>query len=197
LLYPGNETVRAYLRLDPTFGDRKAAYPDGAFRAYIEVLCFAEQQHPRGVFRSRKLLAVLLDKRARWIGYLIENGDLIEVPTGQLVVDGWTEWQEGDWKVHERIARIRNRQRRERTPATVTNDTVPTVTPDTEPTVDTPLSGGGGSGGMPKAEAGGPTAQPDDENGIARNLRIYRDPSSSESAKRAARKYLLKNGVAA
>lgn len=102
--------MRAYLRLDPNFGDRKADYPDGAFRAYVEVLCFAEQQHPRGVFRSRKLLAVLLEKRARWITYLIDHGDLIAMPTGQLVVEGWTEWQEGDWKVHERVKRIRERK---------------------------------------------------------------------------------------
>lgn len=152
--------MRAYLRLDPQFADMKSSYPDGAFRAYVEVLCWAEQQHPRGVFRSRKLLAVLLEKRARWIPYLLEQADLDEMPTGQLVVVGWTEWQEGDWKVHERIARIRNRERRVRTPKTVTPVTPPTVTDDTAATVDTPLSGGGKrKSGKQKAEAGGPTAQ--------------------------------------
>jgi len=145
--------VRAYLRLDPNFADRKVAYPDGAFRAYVEVLCFAEQQHPRGVFRSRKLLAVLLEKRARWIAYLLEHGDIEEMSTGQIVVEGWTEWQEGDWKVHERVQRIRNRQKR--TPTTVTTDTPTTVTDGTVPTVYTPLSGGGRhSSGRQKAEAG-------------------------------------------
>ena len=153
--------MRAYLRLDPQLADKKADYPDGAFRAFVEVLCWAEQQHPRGVFRSRKLLAVLLEKRARWISYLIDKGDLEEMPTGQLVVEGWVEWQEGDWKVHERISRIRNRIRRERTQPTVTDDTVATVTSDTDSTVDTPLGGGGKrNSGKPKAEAGGPTAQP-------------------------------------
>jgi hypothetical protein len=189
--------MRAYLRIDPLLADKKAGYTDGAFRAFIEVLCFAEQQHPRGVFRSRKLLAVLLDKRARWIPYLLEHGDLELMPTGQLVVEGWTEWQEGDWKVHERIGRIRNRIRRERTSGTVTNDTVATVTSDTEPTVDTPLSGSGGDGGKHSAEAGAPRPEPDDENGIERNLRIFRDPNADPQAKRAARKYLLKHGVAA
>lgn len=145
--------MRAYLRLDPQLADMKASYPDGAFRAFVEVLCWAEQQHPRGVFRSRKLLAVLLEKRARWIPFLIEHGDLIEMATGQLVVDGWTEWQEGDWKVHERVQRIRNRKRR--TSPTVTGDTVATVTPDTDGSVITPLSGGGKrSSGKQKAEAG-------------------------------------------
>lgn len=153
--------MRAYLRLDPQLADKKIGYPDGAFRAFVEVLCWSEQQHPRGVFRSRKLLAVLLEKRARWINYLIEQGDLIEVPTGQLIVDGWQEWQEGDWKVHERVERIRNRQRRERTSGTVTGDTPATVTPDTEPTVYTPPSGGGKrSSGEQEAEAGGRSPAP-------------------------------------
>ena len=187
--------MRAYLRLDPRLADMKADYPDGAFRAFVEVLCFAEQQHPRGVFRSRKLLAVLLEKRGRWINYLLEHGDLIPMPTGQLVVDGWSEWQEGDWKVHERVKRIRERQRRERTNPTVTPDTVATVTPDTVPTVDTPLSGGGGDGGKHSAEAGGRTAL--DENFIDTNKRIIADPNAPDSAKRAARKLLLKWGIAA
>ncbi len=156
--------MRAYLRLDPNFADRKVDYPDGAFRAYVEVLCFAEQQHPRGVFRSRKLLAVLLDKRARWITYLLEHGDLELMPTGQIVVDGWTEWQEGDWKVHERISRIRNKKPHARTAATVTNDTVPTVTGDTDATVYTPLSGGGKAvSGKQKAEAGDRNVAPPDD----------------------------------
>jgi hypothetical protein len=163
--------MRAYLRLDPNFGDKKAAYPDGAFRAYIEVLCFAEQQHPRGVFRSRKLLAVLLDKRARWIPYLTAQGDIEEVPTGQIVVDGWTEWQEGDWKVHERIGRIRNKARSKRTEQTVTSVTPKTVTDDTVATVDTPLSGGGKrSSGKQIAEAAGRTGQP--KKGTRKHLDI-------------------------
>lgn len=146
--------MRAYLRVDPNLADNKVGYPDGAFRAFIEILCFAEQQHPRGVFRSRKLLAVLLEKRARWITYLVDHGDIEELATGQLVVEGWTEWQEGDWKVHERVQRIRNRQHRP-TPRTVTDDTVATVTNDTVNTVITPLSGKRlAVGGKRKAVAG-------------------------------------------
>jgi hypothetical protein len=145
--------VRAYLRLDPQLADMKSSYPDGAFRAFVEVLCFAEQQPTRGVFRHRKLLAVLLDKRARWIQYLLDQGDLVLMATGQLVVEGWQEWQEGDWKVHERIARIRNRERRPVTPSTVTEDTVATVTSDTPHR----YSGGGKrNSGRQIAEAGAP-----------------------------------------
>lgn len=131
--------MRAYLRLDPQLADTKAHYPDGAFRAFVEVLCFAEQQPTRGVFRNRKLLAVLLDKRARWIGYLIDHADLIPMPTGHLVVDGWQEWQEGDWKVAERMKRVRNRERY--THPTVTNDTSATDTDDTAENVSVPSSG--------------------------------------------------------
>lgn len=102
--------MRAYLRVDPNLADMKAGYPDGAFRAYVEVLCFAEQQPLRGVFRNRKLLAVLLDKRARWVPFMLEEGDITLMPTGQIVVEGWQEWQEGDYKVHERMAKVRARR---------------------------------------------------------------------------------------
>lgn len=129
--------MRAYLRLDPNLADEKADYPDGAFRAFVETLCWAEQQPSRGVFRNRKLLAVLLEKRARWIGYLIDHDDLIVMPSGHLVVEGWAEWQEGDWKVAERMKRVRSREK-------ATNATVTDVTPDvTVETVSVPSSGGG------------------------------------------------------
>jgi 5-methylcytosine-specific restriction endonuclease McrA len=102
--------MRAYLRLDPHLADKKAEYPDGAHRAFVDTLCFAEHQPMRGRFRNQKLLAVLLEKRARWIPYLIEHGDLVPMPDGKLYVDGWDEWQEGDWKVHERVSMIRHRR---------------------------------------------------------------------------------------
>ena len=85
--------MRAYLRLDPNLPDTKADYPDGAYRAYVDTLCFAEHQPIRGRFRSAKLLAVLLGKRARWIRCLIDHGDLIPMSGDKLYVDGWDEWQ--------------------------------------------------------------------------------------------------------
>ena len=128
------DSMRAYLRLDPNLPDRKSDYPDGAYRAYIDTLCFAEQQPQRGRFRSRRLLAVLLDKRSRWIPYLLSHGDLTETDTGKLYVDGWDEWQEGDVTVSERMRRLRLRSRR--------RDVTPTDTPEvTEPTVTVPSSG--------------------------------------------------------
>lgn len=99
--------TRAYLRLDPMLRRRKRDYPDGAFRAFVEALCAAEGQPRRGRFESRGLLGVLLEKRARWIPYLIEHGDLIENDDGELYIDGWDQWQEGDLKVSERMALVR------------------------------------------------------------------------------------------
>ena len=138
--------MRAYLRLDPNLADNKADYPDGAHRAYVDTLCFAEQQHPRGRFRNRKLLAVLLEKRARWISYLIQHGDLIEYGDGKLYVDGWDEWQEGDVTVSERMKRLRSRAK----------GVTPTDTPRvTEPTVTVPSSGGGGGRAEAVSRGGG------------------------------------------
>lgn len=126
--------MRAYIRIDPNLADRKAEYPDGAYRAFMDTLCFAEQQHPRGRFRNRRLLAVLLDKRAKWITYLLEHGDLRETESGKLYIDGWDEWQEGDVTVSERMRRLRSRRK----------DVTPTDTPPvTEPTVTRPSSGSG------------------------------------------------------
>lgn len=141
--------TRAYLRLDPNFSDRKAHYPDGAIAAYVAILCHAEQQPQRGRFRNAKLLRVLLDKRARWLRFLIENGDLVEQNDGRLYVDGWDEWQEGDVTVPERMRRLRARKA-----GIVTNGvTAPVTAGVTAPSVYRPSSGGGGGsnsgGGAP------------------------------------------------
>lgn len=139
--------MRAYLRLDPHIADRKSAYPDGAFRAFIECLSFAEQQPNRGRFRNERLLRVLLERRARWVPFLIEHGDLIRQEK-ELYVEGWDEWQEGDHTVPERMKRLRNRKG--------DGDTPPPVTGDTAPGVTVPSSGKRlAVGGEPEAVAGG------------------------------------------
>ncbi len=140
--------MRAYLRLDPRLADKKAAYPDGAHRAFVDSLCFAEQQPERGYFRNIKLLRVLLEKRARWISYLIDHGDLIPQADGRLYVEGWTEWQEGDVTVPERMVRLRNRKRAPDTPPTVMNDTAAGVT-DPSAVGGKRLAVGGSGGGSP------------------------------------------------
>src|SRR4029079_16790473 len=95
----------------PAFLDRKVIdqkYPPGAAIALIGALCHAEHQPSRGRFRDVRVLKALLGPHARWIPFLLSHRDLLEKRV-QLYVDGWDEWQEGDWKVGERVARIRNR----------------------------------------------------------------------------------------
>lgn len=102
---------RAYLRLDPAFDEHKAHYPDGPYSALVATLCLAEHQPQRGRFRNVTYLKALLGRRGRHVPYLIAQQDLTELPDGRLYVEGWDEWQEGDWKVAERVARIRDRRR--------------------------------------------------------------------------------------
>jgi hypothetical protein len=207
--------LRAYLRLDPEYSKRKAGYPVGAALALIDVLCEAEAQPHRGRFRSEKLLRLLVGRSARWVGYLLEHGDLVKQRDGSLYVDGWDEWQEGDWKVAERVKRIRSRRENEQLellPGGVTDDSSPTVTRRTV-AVDAPTraarararSGGGGGGisggrsGRPLrvAQGNGRVQEPDDERAtaIARARAKLEDPTASESVKQAARFALDRMGV--
>ena len=78
----------------------------------IACFCIAEMQPHRGRFRNQAYLKALLGKRGRWLKYLIDHGDIVTLADGRLYVDGWDEWQEGDWKVGERLARLRHRMHR-------------------------------------------------------------------------------------
>jgi len=190
---------RAYLRLDPEFYERKVLdqhYPPGAALALIGCLCLAETQPKRGRFRDRRVLSVLLGRpSSRWIPYLVERGDLIEqalVPS--LYVDGWDEWQEGDWKVAERIARVRARTHRVTVPVTV--DVTPTDTP-------LRLAEAVGAGGAVGKSGGGPPSNgvpkpkvriPSQEE-IDRLLRFAN--SKDQQIAKDARERLAKMGVSA
>jgi hypothetical protein len=128
---------RAYLRLDPAFFDRKVIeqkYPPGAAIALIGALCHAEHQPQRGRFRDVRVLKALLGPLAKWIPFLIEHRDLVN-KKGELYVDGWDEWQEGDWKVGERVRRIRSRQKGLAADAAVTVAVTPDVTVAVTPDV--------------------------------------------------------------
>lgn len=116
---------RSYFRTLPDLYERKAfgtsshpPYPPAALACFVGVLCFGEQQPERGRFKSRRLLAVLLEgprgegrAMARQIAFLIEQGDLIEQADGSLYIEGWDELQEGNWQVVERMSRYRARLR--------------------------------------------------------------------------------------
>jgi hypothetical protein len=99
---------RAYIRIDPAIIDR---HPDPG--AMLTVLCLAERQHPRGRFRGTDILDARLGRAT--VRKLLKRGDLIE-QGGLVYVEGWDEWQEGDWKVGERMSRVRSRRH-----TTVTN----------------------------------------------------------------------------
>lgn len=167
--------ARAYLRLDPNYFDRKAIeqkYPPGAVAALIGALCHAEHQPQRGRFRDARVLKALLGPYAKWIPFLIEHRDLV-VRKGVLYVDGWDEWQEGDWKVGERVRRIRNRAKATDAGGDVTAEVTPDVTvdvtvgnesPDSVGTVYIPSDGGrqsvidgggAGAGDSPQPPASG------------------------------------------
>lgn len=132
---------RAYIRLDPGFDDHKHTYPDGAYAALVATFCLAESQPQRGRFRSLGFLKALLGKRGRWVKYLVDHQDIVVMPTGKVYVEGWDEWQEGDWKVGERVGRIR---RRLHPPKTVTGVTVGVTVGNVSPDRLDPYSAGAG-----------------------------------------------------
>jgi hypothetical protein len=145
--------TRAYIRLDPSFDERKYDYPDGPYAALIATFCLAEHQPERGRFRSLDYLARLLGKRGRHASYLLEHGDLIKLPDGRCYLVGWDEWQEGDWKVGERVARIRNRKNgTEQVTPDVTVHVTPPVTVDVTVPVTPARLSAGGSAGVPSAD---------------------------------------------
>ena len=128
---------RAYIRFSPkTFHEKVVidGYPPGAFAAFAAVLCMAEEQPERGRFRSERLLRLLLDEPedgvhvgwGKWVKYLVEHGDLVKQDRGVLYVVGWDEWQEGDFTVAERVARLR-KKRKDATAAATDDVTVPRV----------------------------------------------------------------------
>lgn len=119
---------RAYLRVDPAMFERKVIqqqYPPMAYAAYSAILCLADSQPVRGRFRDERLMRALLGPLSRQAGFLMDRGDIIPAvehqecgncpeghgSIGQVYVDGWDEWQEGDWQVKERMSRVRAKKR--------------------------------------------------------------------------------------
>jgi hypothetical protein len=155
--------MRAYLRYSPkTFHDKVvvAGYPPGAFAAFCALLCLGEEQPERGRFRSERLLRLLLDEPedgvkvgwGKWVKYLIDHGDLVRQDRGVLYIVGWDEWQEGDFTVAERVARLRKKRRDAN--AEVTEDV-------TAPVTDARLRQA--VGGRPKAVGGRQSPPPTDD----------------------------------
>lgn len=184
--------TRHYLRLDPAFDERKESYPDGPYAALIGTLCLAEAQPQRGRFRNQRYLTALLGRRGRHVPYLIEHGDLVRLDDGHLYVDGWDEWQEGDWKVAERVERIRNRAKRngERNGSGNASSNGPS---NASPYSGAVRSGALQSGALttgrsPAAERHGSKNPETDEERHARYLHLQDDPTQNAEIRAAARK---------
>ena len=126
--------MRAYIRIDPQLAERKEGTEDGLVVAFIKTLCFAEQQPHRGRFKNLAIFRAYLGRHARWIPRLVTAGDVQELHDGSYYVDGWDEWQEGNWQVGERMKLVRERKRRsgvtEHVTLTVTDDVTRGVTED-------------------------------------------------------------------
>ena len=104
--------MKAYLRLDPLTDERKSHYTPAQFGAFLKIVCLASRQKDRGRFRSIDSLRKMLSPAyARHIPFLVESGDVTELPDGRAYLDGWDEWQEGDFTVGERMARLRDKGR--------------------------------------------------------------------------------------
>lgn len=103
--------MRAYHRVDPLMDEKKSHYTPDQFGAFMKVQLVAGRQAQPGYFRSRTALEQALPSSyAQHIAFLWAENDLIEMPDGRVYVDGYTEWQEGDLTVAERMRRLRERK---------------------------------------------------------------------------------------
>jgi hypothetical protein len=181
-------SLRAYQRFDPRLFERKVleqGYPAGAFAALVGAIGAAEAQPERGRFRSERVLRALLESYGRWVPYLIAHRDVIVLDDGRLYVDGWDEWQEGDWKVQERVTRIRNRRR---TVATVAPVTVESVTPVTVESVSTPSERKQEHSNTPIPPPSGGSPRANGTNPRAIAAEITRRANAAEAERKARRK---------
>lgn len=97
---PKGQLPKAYLRVDPNLDQ---THPDPG--AFLRILCTAARQPKRGRYKNRLVAAAALGEAG--LAQALEWGDLVERAGGQLEVDGWDLWQEGDLTVGERMRRLR------------------------------------------------------------------------------------------
>lgn len=92
---------KAYLRIDPNL-DQTHPSPDDM----VALLCAANRQPKRGRFKTAELASRVLGRAL--YRRSVERGDLV-LEGDAIYVDGWDEWQEGDFTVGERMTRLRKR----------------------------------------------------------------------------------------
>jgi hypothetical protein len=188
---------RAYLRIDPNL-DLTQADPG----AFVRLLCAAARQPDRGRFRDLALLQRAVGK-ARATRF-VSRCDVVRLADGRYYVEGWDEWQEGDYSVADRMRRMR-RRRAEAKGALVTVAPSPerngAVSPDTlAPTLSvttdavsstTPVKGishgdGDGEAPIPPPSGGSPRANGTNPRAIA--AEITRRANAAEAERKARRK---------
>lgn len=104
--------MRAYHRVDPLMDERKGHYSPGQLGAFLKVQLLAGRQTRRGRFRSLAALRAMLPAAfVRHVSFLVAEGDLDVLADGTVYIDGWDQWQEGDFTVRDRMAALRNRRR--------------------------------------------------------------------------------------
>ena len=86
---------RAYLRLDPNVDQ---VYPE-LRNTFAGLLCSGHRQPERGRYRNRRLVEELHSRP--FVARCYVRGDLVDLPDGRVYIDGWDEWQEGDFTVAE------------------------------------------------------------------------------------------------
>jgi len=137
---------RAYLRIDPNLDQ----HPDPL--GMLLLLCAGARQAERGHFKDRAVVVRAIGV-ARTTA-LIARNDISQLPDGRWYIEGWDEWQEGDYTVGERMKRMRARRRRNPSVTAVTVPSSPprnVVTTDasTEKTLSSYLSTGDGDEDFP------------------------------------------------
>ena len=95
---------KAYLRIDPNID---ATHPSPG--DMVMLMCAANRQPVRGRFKTPELAERVLGRAL--YRRCVERGDLVQNGAVGVYVDGWEEWQEGDWTVGERMRRLRGRKR--------------------------------------------------------------------------------------
>jgi hypothetical protein len=95
---------KAYLRLDPNIDQ---THPDN-LEAFVRLLCAANRQPNRGLFKSRPVLETLMGKPA--VKRFYARGDVVDESDGHVRVPGWRHWQEGDLNVATRMRNLRARR---------------------------------------------------------------------------------------
>lgn len=134
---------RAYLRTDPNLDQ----HPDPL--AMVRAMCAAARQPERGRFRDPRILERAVGRRQ--YREMVQRGDVVPADPGPgIYLDGWDEWQEGDFTVAERMRRMRARRAAKRR-AAVAPVTVPPSRGRTDVTtdaVDTSVEEGASASGV-------------------------------------------------